>query len=526
MLKKITLSLCALLSLCSCNRQSVHEKYVELNRSTIIDKVKGTWAGKMIGVMYGRPMEFAVADRMYTDSVCWSPENVTGSLMEDDIYGQMCFMSTLERVGMDAPVDSLAHDFAHAGFGLCHANLQGRKNYLDGLRGSEISTPRNNIHCDDIDFQIECDFIGFINPCMPLSSDSLCERVGAVMAAGDGLYAGMYVSALHALAYYCDNIETLVVKALDAIPAQSGYAEIINDVIDFHKNNPDDWTAAWHMLNDKWAPYDVCTPYLPFNIDAKLNGAYIVTGLLYGGGDWKKTMDITVGCGQDTDCNTSNAAAVLGIMQGYNAIPKVYVSHIPAIADSLFDHTSYSFNRAVDCTLGFIEQNVRRNGGEVTDSTFRIKTQTPKAPDYVPGHADLRLAEVIPVAESSRWKFTGNWEPFVNGGGDEDPYKVATKPGDMMEIEFDGTGIALLGSWNTDGGRASVTIDGENSDTIDTYYITEAGKWQGNRAYLYFITGLENQHHTLKLINLPESNPSSTGNRIYVERALVYGNCQ
>jgi hypothetical protein len=35
----------------------------------------------------------------------------------------------------------------------------------------------------------------------------------------------------------------------------------------------------------------------PFNIDAKINGAYIALGLLYGGGDIGKTMSISTRCG-------------------------------------------------------------------------------------------------------------------------------------------------------------------------------------------------------------------------------------
>lgn len=517
MLKRLLSFSIVAVVLTSCGTRTV-----EIDRDTMTDKVKGAWAGKMIGVMYGRPMEFACNDRMYTDSIRWSPENVTGALLEDDIYGQMCFMSTLERLGLDAPVDSLAHDFAYAGFGLCHANLQGRKNYLDGLRGSEISTPANNIHCDDIDFQIECDFIGFSNPLMPASSDSLCERVGAVMSAGDGLYAGMYVSALHALAYNCSDIEQLVVKALDAIPAESGYATLVNAVLDCYRADPDDWTMAWKVINEKWGSNDICTPYLPFNIDAKLNGAYIVMGLLYGHGDWTRTMNITVGCGQDTDCNTCNAAAVLGIINGYNAIPDCYKSHIPAIADELFSHTNYSFNKAVDITLGFIGQNVTRNGGRVTDRAFHIVPQAPVAPAFVPGHQDLRLGGMVAVADnSSALEFEGAWEDFSYGDGDNDPYKVATKPGDRLKIDFSGTGIALLGSWDVDGGRARVTVDGVDK-IVDTYYVTMAGKYQGNRAYLFFVTGLPDGRHTLVMENLDDRNPASSGNKLYFERALFY----
>ncbi|MCM1449342.1 MAG: ADP-ribosylglycohydrolase family protein [Clostridiales bacterium] len=517
MLKRLLFISTATLMLASCGSD-----FVEIDRDTMTDKVKGAWAGKMIGVMYGRPMEFACTDGMYTDSIHWSPENVTGALVEDDIYGQMCFMSTLERLGLDAPVDSLAHDFAYAGFGLCHANLQGRKNYLDGLRGDMISTPANNIHCDDIDFQIECDFIGFSNPFMPASSDSLCERVGAVMSAGDGLYGGMYVSALHTMAYDCKDIEQLVVNALGAIPAESGYAQLVNAVLDCYRTNPNDWTIAWKLVNEKWGANDICTPYLPFNIDAKLNGAYIVMGLLYGQGDWTRTMDITVGCGQDTDCNTCNAAAVLGIIDGYNAIPDIYKSYIPQIADELFDHTPYSFNNAVEVTLGFIEQNVERNGGRVTPEAFYIKPQAAVAPAFVPGHQDLRLGNMIAVADGSNvLKFEGAWEDFVYGDGDNDPYKVSTKPGDKLTIPFYGTGIALLGSWDVDGGRARVTVDGV-ATTIDTYYVTMAGKYQGNRAYLYFVTGLPKGDHTLVMENLEDRNPASQGNKIYFERVLMY----
>ncbi len=505
--------------LSSCNRPA---QVVDISRDVMENKVKGAWAGKMIGVMYGRPMEFAATDRMYTDSVQWQPENVALALKEDDIYGQMNFMMTMEQYGQDVAVDSLAKNFANAEFSLCHANLQARKNYFDSVPVTELASPANSIHCEDIDFQIECDFIGFVNPCMPQSANEMCERVGSIMASGDGLYAGMYICALHTMAFDCNNIDSLVTRALGAIPAESGYAACIRDVIEAHAANPDDWTAAWQILNDKWASDDVCTPYLPFNIDAKLNGAYVVTGLLYGDGDWEKTMGITIGCGQDTDCNTATAAALLGIISGYDAIPDRLKSHIPAIADECFDHTNYSFNKAVSQTLAFIDENVTANGGKVTPDGYSIVPQQPVAPEFKKGFQDLRFSYMVPVAETDRWNFTGNWEDFIYGDGDYDPYKVATTPGDVMEIPFTGTGVAILGSWNTDGGKALVSIDGNPDKTVNTYYVTEAGKYQGNRAFLYYNTGLDAGDHMLRLENLDIADSRSTGNKIYVERILVF----
>lgn len=495
---------------------------VEISRDDMLDKVKGGWAGKMIGVMYGRPMEFQVTDTIYADSVHWQPEFIENALNEDDIYGQLNFMTTMERYGQDVSVDTLAKYFAYAEFPLCHANLQGRKNYFDGIPAPELSTPANSIHCEDIDFQIECDFIGFINPCMPESSNKMCERVGSIMSASDGMYAGMFVSAMHSLAYNCSNIEMIVANALNAIPTESAYAQCVKDVVSVYQNDNNDWLAAWRMLNEKWAPYDVCTPYLPFNIDAKLNGAYVVTGLLFGHGDWKKTMDITVRCGQDTDCNTATAAAVLGIIYGYESIPDIYKSHIEKISERNFLHTDYSFNKAVAQSISFIEENVIANGGSVTDDKFQIRAQKPLAPAYISGFAGIKVSELVSVADSSRWTLNGSWEDFVYGEGDYAPYKMATSSGDSAEIEFTGSGVAILGSWNTDGGRAAVFIDDKFVKNIDTYYVTEAGKYEGNRAYLFYDLNLPVGLHRLKIVNLEDANPKSSGHKLYIEKIIAY----
>lgn len=342
------------------------------------------------------------------------------------------------------------------------------------------------------------------------------------MAAADGMYAGMFVSTMHTLAYELDDPKEIVVKALESIPAESGYAQCVRDVLAAYENDPEDWQAAWNALDKKWAPYDICSPYLPFNIDAKLNGAYVVMGLLYGHRDWTRTMEITIRCGQDTDCNTATAAAVLGIIDGYDAIPDEYKSHLPQIADSCFLHTDYSYNKAVAQTLAFIKENVEKNGGSVSDNIYRIKKQQPVAAPFVKGFTGIEVAELVPVTEESRWNFSGKWEDFSYGEGDEAPYKVATTPGDSASIEFDGTGVAILGSWNTDGGRATVSIDGEPVKTIDTYYVSEAGKFEGNRAYLFYTIDLPDGHHTLSLVNETENNPKSTGHKIYIEKILSY----
>lgn len=121
--------------------------------------------------------------------------------------------------------------------------------------------------------------------------------------------AGAFVASLYSEAYLQNDIRSIIEKALLSLPAESGYRRIMKMSSLFHQENPDDWTKCWQMLEDKWARANICNPGTKYNIDAKLNGAYIVIGLLYGEGDINKTLEISTRCGQDSDCNPSNALA-------------------------------------------------------------------------------------------------------------------------------------------------------------------------------------------------------------------------
>lgn len=513
--------LLTLLLLASCTQSQ--DNYRTISKQEMEDKVSGAWAAKMIGVMYGREMEFKAVGKTYEEDIPWTPQLVEKSLLEDDIYGQLCFMTTLEKFGLKASVNQLANDFANAGFPLCHANLQARKNIFDGIMPPLSGAPEYSMHADDIDFQIESDFIGFINPGMPQSSNMMCDSVGRIMAYGDGLYGGMYVAAMHTLAYIDTSVVNVVTNALKAIPSESTYAKCIQDAIDGYKANPDDWKKTWSAIQQKWGSVDICIPYHDFNIDAKLNGAYIVIGLLYGNKDFEKTMQVTIRCGQDTDCNSANAAAVLGIMYGYSNIPDNLKSFIPEIADKAFLHTDYSYKKAVSQTMTFVEENIIANGGSIENGIYKIKIQQPLFSGKLEqAYPNTFMSYQVQMKDSNKWVLAGKWDNFIYGDGDPDLYKVATEPGTSCEIEFEGTGISLLGSWNIDGGRADVYIDNKLIKNIDVYFREEAGKYDVNRAHIFHMLGLPKGKHVLKLVVSEDKNPASTGNKIWIQRAVIF----
>jgi hypothetical protein len=179
---------------------------------------------------------------------------------------------------------------------------------LNGLDPPASGYWLNNPCADDIDFQIESDFAGLMFPGMMNSAVQLCDKVGHIMNYGDGWYGGVFVASTYALALVADStadIEQIVKEALKVIPPESKFSQCLSDVIKWHREDPADWKATWFKTIRKWG-VDIGSPlgvFRPFNIDAKINAAWVVMGLLYGNGDFTRTFQVAVRCGDDADCN-------------------------------------------------------------------------------------------------------------------------------------------------------------------------------------------------------------------------------
>ncbi len=355
---------------------------VELSTERYLDKCKGAWAGQMVGVSYGWPFEFVSNGKPITDPLeAWKPEKVAEAINQDDIYVEMTFLQSLEQHGPAITPVQAGEGFGASEYDLWHANKQGRNNIRAGIVPPMSGHPDNNPHADDIDFQIEADLFGILCPVMPQTSNKLCDVFGRIMNYGDGVYGGMFVAGMYAAAYAEDKDVAKVVQAgLDTIPAGSTYAACIRDVIQWHGEHPTDWLAAWKKIEDKWQDDSDCMKGDPVNIDAKLNGAYIVMGLLYGGGDFAKTLEIATRCGQDADCNPSNAAGVLGCMKGFSGIEPVYTSGIDAIRGTNFAFTQYNFDTLIAACQRVTSRLVTEAGGTVSPEGFTIPAQAPQPP--------------------------------------------------------------------------------------------------------------------------------------------------
>jgi len=483
--------------------------FQRLSREELRDKIRGAWAGQMIGVSYGAPTEFHAQSKTFDAEI--KPDSLSNAIRQDDLYVEMTFARVMDTKGLNAAPADYGLAFRDSKYSLWHANANARRNLARGIMPPLSGSPLYNLHADDIDFQIEADFIGIMCPGLPRVSNHYCSRVGQVMNYGDGLYGGMFVCGMYTAAYFEKDPRRIVEAGLGCLPVKSSYAALIRDVLTFSQENPADWRATWSKVEQKWNKNDPCPDgaLTPFNIDAKLNGAYIAIGLLHGGGDLRRTMEVSTRCGQDSDCNPSSAAGIIGAIIGYRAIPAEYQSELDKLAATRFEFTEYSFSDIVQSTEKRTLQVIKDAGGKVSGTEVLIPHQAPKAAKLQ--QANFGTPFKVMAASDPTWQWKGNW----TAAGDS---RVSDGAGQEVVLRFQGTGIAIVGNCTQDGGLAHVYLDGRLQKLAADAYIPD-------RTYdndLWHRNDLRPGDHTLRLVTRADSNPRSRGKKLSITKAIVY----
>ncbi|MFZ2906385.1 MAG: ADP-ribosylglycohydrolase family protein [Cyclobacteriaceae bacterium] len=393
----------------------------KISKEALQDKIKGGWAGQTIGVVYGAPIEFKYNGSLIDDkmNIPWNEHYVKywwdkKPGLFDDIYTDLNFVKAFEKHGLNASSDSIAHHWSNTAYHLAHANQASRYNILNGIMPPASGYWKNNPHADDIDFQIEADFIGFMTPGMVNAATDVADRVGHIMNSGDGWYGGVFVSAMYSLAFVSDDPVYIVEQAIKTIPAGTKFHDCIADVIAWHKQFPNDWKQTWFEVQKKWN-LDIGCPkgaFLGFNIDAKINSAYVAIGMLYGQGDFTKSVDIAARCGQDADCNPATVGGVLGVMLGYNNIPDFWLNPLKEIENDNFENTDVSLAKAYEWSFKHAMAMIELQGGKTAGEEVTIPLTKPEPVAFEQNFEKTFLVERSKIDQSFTdeisFEFTGN----------------------------------------------------------------------------------------------------------------------
>lgn len=135
----------------------------------------------------------------------------------------------------------------------------------------------------------------------------------------EGTYAEIFTASLESMAFFESDIRKLINIGLSYIPDDCRIARSVKIAIDGYDKKLD-WKEVREQLRKD------CEDLGWFQAPANIG--YMVLGLLYGEGDFKKSLIYTINCGDDTDCTGATAGAILGIILGADKIPADWKEYI------------------------------------------------------------------------------------------------------------------------------------------------------------------------------------------------------
>ncbi len=302
-----------------------------------LEKVYAGFLGMNIGIRLGAPVEPTIwtYDRIrntYGDIHDYVKE-FKNFAADDDANGPVFFLRALWDDAANRPLEpqDVARawlNYAREGVGMFWWGGYGRSTehtaYLNlkaGIPAPKSGSIEQNgkIIAEQIGGQIFIDTWGLVNPDNPAKAADYGQAAASVSHDGNGVWGARFFCAAISKAFTTSDIREIIDAGLAQIPGDSDYAKVAHAVLDFHKAHPHNWRDCYQMLVRDWG-YDkfggICH-IIP-------NAGVCVLSMIYGGGDFARTIEIATMCGWDTDCNAGNVGTVLGVACGIENLPERY----------------------------------------------------------------------------------------------------------------------------------------------------------------------------------------------------------
>jgi ADP-ribosylglycohydrolase len=298
-------------------------------------KVMGCWMGKNIGGTVGAPFEWK---RQVNDITFYTQDLGGNPLPNDDLDLQLLWLIALEQHGLDLNARTLGEYWLHfipphwGEYGNGKINL--RSGLVPPLSGIE-----RNPFKDSCGAYIRSEIWACIAPGNPaLAAKYAYEDAIVDHGDGEGMYAEIFTATMESAAFVVEDIAELIGIGLSYIPESCGIAGAVRCAQDCFARGLT-WREARETMLEQYRGgcqwFSICEEDRKKGFaegrlgwDAPSNIGLMVVGLLYGGGDFEKTMQITVNCGEDTDCTAATAGALFGLIHGFSAIPERWIAPI------------------------------------------------------------------------------------------------------------------------------------------------------------------------------------------------------
>jgi len=337
--------LAVILIIMSVLTTAVNAQERAISEKELHDKISAFWLAQLVGNYYGLPFEnnyieepipFLV-DRIYTfkdDEAVNLNRNdwrgfipifmdaVEGAFADDDTDIEFVTLMSVEKYGLDITYPEITEMWKkHINRRIWVANQTARSLMSKGLVAPETGRKENNKNWFQIDPQLVNEIWSAFYPGMTKKAG---ERAlwGARITNDDwGTHPTIAYGVMISAAFFEKDVNKLVQMAIDAVPNEGPYAEGIRDVVKWHKEN-DDWRVTRKMIHDKYFKYKKGSYEAPVSVVSSLNnGLCGIMAILYGEGDFMKTVGIAVSAGYDCDNQAATCAALIGVLHGTKCLP-------------------------------------------------------------------------------------------------------------------------------------------------------------------------------------------------------------
>ena len=410
-----TLPLCALLA---ANQLAAGERVI--SHAELTDKLSGFWIGQLLGNYIGFPFENkyvddavpVLVDRVYTADYDGDPHleinrrdrrghipviasALRGAFSDDDTDIEFVTLHAVEKYGLDLTYPEITQMWkTHINDFIWVANREAR-NLMDlGLVAPDTGRKQNNKHWFQIDPQLVNEIWSAFYPGMTARA---AERAlwGARITNDDwGTHATIAYAVMISAAFFERDVNRLVAMAVEAVPDEGPFAEGIRDVVQWHSQH-EDWRETRKRIHDKYYAYRKGTYEAPVSVVSSLvNGLTGVMAVLYGEGDYMKTVGIATSAGYDCDNQAATTGGLIGVLNGLSGMGDRALRltrELPAWRtwDKPFNDQYVNITRD--------EVRLRTPIGEIVD---RIAAIAKKAILEQGGRMEIRDGEVVYVVQS------------------------------------------------------------------------------------------------------------------------------
>ena len=307
-----------------------------------LEKVYSGLVGKTMGVILGAPVEPTLwtYDKIYNTygDITNYVKTFKNFAADDDLNGPIFFLKALDLVKKD---ESFAA--SHVGKAWLNYSREGQGMFWWGGYGISTehtaflnvkhgimpplsgSTKVNGLSiAEQIGGQIFIDTWGLVFPDNIEKAADYAQKAASVSHDKNGIFGARFVAACISKAFVESDIKKIIIEAFDVIPKDCEYRRVCDAVIDFYNNDADkDFRKCMDFLISDFG-YDkypgVCH-IIP-------NSGVMILAMMYGEGDFARTIEIATMCGWDTDCNAGNIGTILGVLVGAKGLPTKYRGQI------------------------------------------------------------------------------------------------------------------------------------------------------------------------------------------------------